>query len=388
MGYIQKVVESMAGITNLGRMFDPERLDLGERMEELGLSPESLDVRHHFSQQLLYQMLQDCGHGAVVVVDPDVDDEAWQNLTKLRGFRPILMQQNPKEADSLKNEPWGHRLRIATEENLRDEINGSIAHKPTHDLIRGQWSCDEAAAAMNAFVIHTHPRSGSYLLVDLLNQIQEVDCLGEIFKHRFIELPERLRSQLDMKAWQRDADPLSYIGRCMELSTARALGFKLFATHNAVVRDYTLSSPFFRKVILRRNHFDTFISLQRATACGEWIRKKGSQASSSPHFSFDPKEFAKFLKWNEWSEDLIRPHLENNPHEFIEIEYEDVANRSAFSQLCPFLGISEPEPDQLRTKLEKQTTEPLKDLITNYSEMRAYLESNHRNLMPYLEARP
>ncbi|OBX36642.1 hypothetical protein A8U91_00985 [Halomonas elongata] len=68
---------------------------------------------------------------------------------------------------------------------------------------------------MNKFIIACLPRTGSYRLVDILNQQEGVVCHGEVFKKTGIELNDEYLKEVslteeDIK--RRDADPASFMG--------------------------------------------------------------------------------------------------------------------------------------------------------------------------------
>lgn len=258
---------------------------------------------------------------------------------------------------------------------------------PTLMPAKGQLSCDAAAKQKDCFVIYTNPRCGSYLLVDLLNRLSGVECLGEVFKPDNIELPPELRKQLPDGIQERNANPLGYLARCISLTQQEHAGFKLFTSHIDLVGRYVLSSPHFKKILLSRNNFDTYISLMRAEKSGIWLDRGKSAEPEDPSFVFDSHGFEQHLRRCNESAARFTSYSTEYPDHFIQVEYEEIVNREAFSRICPFLGLPMPSVGTLQSDMQKQVTEPLTQLVRNHAEMRAYLSTRHPELMPYLEAK-
>jgi len=226
------------------------------------------------------------------------------------------------------------------------------------------------------FVIFTYARTGSYFLVDMLNQIEGVKCYGELFKKNRIELPESIKRKVGMNAAERDRKPVSYLKSVFRNTSAQCMGFKLFPVHNNLIRTFTHGSESFKKIILVRNSFDVYISFERAKASGVWI-DHGNNKTVPVRIRFDPTEFSKICKWHRSCYAGVDQIINEGSANFLKIDYESVVDLSAFQSICPFLGIKASSIKQLSPRIKKQKTETLKELVINYQEMKNYIFDFH-----------
>ncbi|MEQ8365322.1 MAG: nodulation protein NodH, partial [Roseicyclus sp.] len=119
-----------------------------------------------------------------------------------------------------------------------------------------------------AFVLFAEMRTGSNYLEASLNELPDVDCLGEIYNPTFMghhNTFEMFGYDMD----RREADPLGLVD-AMIAGTDGLPGFRLFHDHDDRVVDRVLSDPKFAKIILTRNPLDSYVSRKIATATGQW----------------------------------------------------------------------------------------------------------------------
>lgn len=237
----------------------------------------------------------------------------------------------------------------------------------------------------NCFVIFSYPRSGSYLLIDLLNKIEGVKCHGEIFKNEAIELDEDIRNLFSWDVKQRDQRPHAYLSKIIDLSEGKAIGFKLLASQSKTMEVHMNGSDEFSKIILRRNVIDVYISLQRAKATGVWVDKGIPRPFEDASFLFEAEQFEHECHWHHKYYHRLECCAKKRPHRFLLIDYEEVVDRSAFERICPFLGVPTPPAQTLMSEMKKQTTEKMGDLIINIEEMKNYIRDRHPKLFPILE---
>jgi LPS sulfotransferase NodH len=123
--------------------------------------------------------------------------------------------------------------------------------------------------ARRLFVILTLPRTGSYLLMDLLQQLRSISCHPEIFKKPRLELHPGYTPRLKWTRVLRDANPLEFIYGVSNVDDSLASGFKLMYNHQQVVQEHVLGTSEFQKIVLMRNPIARFISRLRAEATGQ-----------------------------------------------------------------------------------------------------------------------
>ena len=206
------------------------------------------------------------------------------------------------------------------------------------------------------FIILTRSRTGSNLLVSLLNSHPSVYSEREIFAR----LNGRSYKNILSKVFSKQP---FYI---------KAKGFKIFYYHPIDGRSdkvfNALKSIEGLKVIhlKRRNIFRTLISRKIAGNQNVWWTTKTSKENSKK-VTFTVKEadegFNQTRCWEKEGDKIFKNH------DLITIYYEDLAsNREAtFRKITEFLGIKYSKP---KTSLKRQNYQEIKDLVTNYDEIR------------------
>lgn len=233
------------------------------------------------------------------------------------------------------------------------------------------------------FVILTMPRTGSYLLVDLLNQVPKLRCYGEIFKPGRLELDRESRQHVKWTIAKRDAQPIRYMRLLLALGDYEASGFKLFPEHNRRLWRHVTSASHIHKVVLSRHPLSRYISRMRAESTGRWVERKEDKrpSVSGVSFSFSPCHFERFLCHHDVFVSTQAEAISLRPSEYTAIDYEDVVSLRALGKICEALGLPAVDPTKIFPSLQKQTKEPLSELVTNYEEMETYLRVTHPTLL-------
>ena len=123
----------------------------------------------------------------------------------------------------------------------------------------------------NKFIIFSTGRTGSTLLVDLLNSNVDIFCDGEILKHRFLA-------------------PLNVLNIHSQKANKKIYGFKLLTHHIKDIqwsarRDSTaflqkLVDDGYKIIYLERKHrLNQSLSMMYAILRNDWHKKKGKQLS-------------------------------------------------------------------------------------------------------------
>jgi hypothetical protein len=166
-------------------------------------------------------------------------------------------------------------------------------------------------------LIFGRPRSGTTLLVHLLNQLDGMRCDGELL-HDFIPAPLRLLRDLPKRAG------------------ARAYGVKLLSYQMTEVQKIRLPLAFFDAVVaqgytilhLRRGTWAQTLSLAKAQGSGVYFVERAKSVPDS--IDLDPARFVESLAWNERMlafEDAVMAHV---PH--IRVDYETGLKDSGVQQ--------------------------------------------------------
>lgn len=227
------------------------------------------------------------------------------------------------------------------------------------------------------FVIVGVARTGSTLLLDLLNAHEQVIALGELFRgdgkigwdrwpFRTDQSPSLLRLH--------DAQPLEFLETAVFRRWPRevaAVGFKLFYYHartgpQAAVWAYLRREPDLAVIHLkRRNILEQYLSLQLAHATNVWSSLK-SVAPAEP-IRLGADDCLRHFQEVQAQEVACDAHFAD--HRILTVTYEDlVADRSAvMARVAAHLGL---RPGPLEAKVVRQRTQPLSRAIANYEELR------------------
>lgn len=228
------------------------------------------------------------------------------------------------------------------------------------------------------FLILTLPRSGSYHLAALLDSAPDLTCHGEIYKAERVELPPVLRARLggpgeDPAA--RDAAGPAFLA-ALEAAAApgRAVGFKAFPAQLRGLphRRALLFGRGRRRVILRRDPVETFLSLLRARAHGRWTRMTGEAPPPPATLRWRRAAFEAHLRLHRAFDDLAARMERERPHLCHAVDYAALDDPQTRARLLRFLG-SAAAPETLRSDRRRQHEGPPLAGVENAREMRADL---------------
>ena len=181
------------------------------------------------------------------------------------------------------------------------------------------------------FVIYGRPRSGTTLLVRLLDQVPEVRCNGELL-HYFL------------------LDPVGFLKRLPRRAgpDAKAYGIKLVSYHLLEIQRIRRPLSFFDRiggfgysvVHLTRDTWDQTLSLAKAQQSGLYFSKGRTEAQS---LRLDPDRFFDLLQWNA---DMLAYETEvmsHVPHHVVcyETGLKDADHhQSTIDDICRHLGVT------------------------------------------------
>jgi len=229
---------------------------------------------------------------------------------------------------------------------------------------------------MQKFVIVTHPRTGSYHLVDLLNSADDVRCFGEIFKKNYVELPSEVLDSLGMvgkDVGMRDDNPSQFIDRAFRTVGEPIVGFKAFPIHlkNSGIEALPLQ-PDWKVIFLKRNPLESYVSLVRAELTGVFINKaedRNREEVLNQQVYVDPSKLTKRLSWirslyNGWDK-LAEAR---GPTHATVIDYSELNCGRHQDIMLKFLGSSS-RATNLVSSRKRQFTAPFRQGIQNFDEV-------------------
>lgn len=234
------------------------------------------------------------------------------------------------------------------------------------------------------FVLICAERTGSNLLLGLINSHREVFAGGELFNPvlagkgvvDWALCPQEERAAM---ASLRRSDPPAFLWRLFEMAAGmghRHVGFKLMYGHADRLR--SMQQLFFtdRRLrvihLKRRNRLRRYLSEQRAKATGEWATGIDAAPKRLPKLQIDFEscifDFLHIEKKEAEYQALFRDH------DVIEVFYEDLERDpvAVGTAVLSFLGLQ--EMPEFAVRFTKSGTDPLSDAIVNYEQLKAHFD--------------
>jgi LPS sulfotransferase NodH len=225
---------------------------------------------------------------------------------------------------------------------------------------------DNRGEPVKKFVIFSSGRSGSTLLVELLNSNPAVHCDSEILKRKLFQ-------------------PKSLINARANLSGAKIYGFKLLSYQlrdiqsrikDKLVFIKDLQSEGFQLIHLRReNKFLQALSLMKAISQSKWHTTKTPNPSQK--LEIDIQQLDKLLL-NLYQLDLYEDYLmQAIPHLKISYENDLLDNKNhprTIAKISEYLGINAVKP---KSRLKKISSKAPSEMISNWDEVEYYLQHSH-----------
>ena len=213
------------------------------------------------------------------------------------------------------------------------------------------------------FVIFGYQRTGSTLLVNLLDSHPQIECEGELLLNRM-------------------AFPKHYLKYRARLSSNDIFGFKLLTPHfdyqkfdNPDQFMIDLNDSGYKIIKLKRNNiFRTALSLLYAINSGRFHFQQSSVNKEVQKINVDPSDLLEKLQWIEFTSLLTERVSKNIP--LMEIVYEDDLLNPAYHQvtvdrISDYLGIPHAV---VHTKLVKYTDD-ISQLISNVEEINSFIRN-------------
>ena len=234
---------------------------------------------------------------------------------------------------------------------------------------------------MQRFLVVSHARSGSNLLVRSLNAHPDIACFGELLKpqqglaelERLQVTPQELEELQRLRAEDTAGFAHAFFDAA-ERAGYDAAGFKLFYYHaredgRASIWDAIARQRQWRFVHLYRDDvFGTYLSRELALATNDWLKVAGK--SDDPDYdatiTVDVAAFRKFRRTLTASIEDARALLPGD--KTLVTTYEDFTGdfESGLSEVQRFLHV---EPRNIRPPLDKQARKSWREYVTNVDEV-------------------
>lgn len=218
----------------------------------------------------------------------------------------------------------------------------------------------------DAFVIFAEMRTGSNYLEATLNDLPDLNCLGEVYNPTFMGHHNTFEMHgIDMD--RREKKPLDLLDAIIENASDALPGFRFFHDHDPRVLDRILPDPRIAKVILTRNPLESYVSRRIATETGQW-RLTDMKHQKSAKVEFRLWEFETMLDDLQTFQIQLQRGMQSTGQAAFYIRYEDINDVEIVNGLARFLG-SDHGLEATNSKLKKQNPSDLSQKVENYDHM-------------------
>jgi len=206
------------------------------------------------------------------------------------------------------------------------------------------------------FLVLGRSRTGSNMLVDLLNQHPEITCAGEIFR------------TVEDGGWRSTLATL-------RSRPTRWSGFKMFYYHASGSHGEELWAHLAEDDALpvihlkRHNVLRTAVSREQAVQNSQWVARGENQPVREKHpVTLAPDALEQDFRRTRAHEARFAERFAGHP--YVEVEYEGLASApvTTMGRVTHLLGLG-PAPD-LKVVTKRQNPEPLPQLLANYADLK------------------
>ena len=241
--------------------------------------------------------------------------------------------------------------------------------------MHGEQNNSQPLALVSAeyFVILAAMRTGSNLLQSNLNQFRDVLCLGELFNPAFVGVNMPGKSNRPFAGFaradveRRDRDRMGFFDRLHAAVEGKIFGFRMFAGQDDALLDIILRNSNCRKVVLKRNALDSFISLQIANKSSKWLSRNPDRVQEE-RVRFSMKRFLRYLEQNEGFYGYCEAVIRDTGQDCYPIQYEQLKDLQELNRLARFVG-SRHSKKKIKERIFKQTLPGLAHKVVNYDAM-------------------
>ena len=211
------------------------------------------------------------------------------------------------------------------------------------------------------FCIFAEMRTGSNFLETALNQLDGVQCLGEVFNPEFVGYPNRTEL-LGLSQTERDRDPRRLLSRLVDGEGAVS-GFRFFHDHDHRVADLVLEDPACGKILLSRDPLESYASWKIARETGQW-KLTNLKRRRTARIEFDTDEFLERYDEHGAFRARIWRRLKVTGQTAFLLSFEDLKSLDVLNGLAAWLGVSS-RLGKLPGDLKRQNPESIFEKVSN-----------------------
>lgn len=216
----------------------------------------------------------------------------------------------------------------------------------------------------NKFVIISRSRTGSTLLMTLLNNHKNIICEGELF--------QRLNGKSCKQIWNSSFSK--------QPKNIRQVGFKLFYYHpfddDKSVWDFILKDKNITIIhLIRKNKLKSLVSREIAELTNKWAEysyNKDAIKIEDKMISLNYYSCLKSFEKIEFYENKTRNQF--SEHNFLEIDYENLVEQEE-KVIRDIFKLLKVEYQKVTASNKKQNPEGLKKLIINYEDLKTQFKN-------------
>jgi hypothetical protein len=231
---------------------------------------------------------------------------------------------------------------------------------------------------LSKFVIFTSGRSGSTLLVDLINSNPDVYCDGELLKRR-VAFPYALVKKFEKNATQ------NVYG--FKLLSYQLLNVQTGIKDKKSLMDKLVYEENYKLIYLdRENKAKQALSIIYGFYRGKWHNENGKSNNKTAAFELDPTVFLKFLTELDILEKFEKSIIANYPHLYLSYEKDLRSEENRISTMKRVYDFLEVPYVESNTTLNKVTPSELSSMISNKTDVIDFLKNTpYSHYIPTLE---
>jgi len=234
----------------------------------------------------------------------------------------------------------------------------------------------------NRFVIVTHQRSGSNMLVSMLDSHPEIKCFGELMR----ATPGWMRREgyrgalrtlekvdpIFREDHYRFSHPYEFVEAVFETARRKICGFKQHLDQNPAFLKQLIHDPGWNVLVLQRENSLAQYSSQKITqVTGQGSLPRGAKVIRAT-VEFKEREFVKFVnqKTKEW--DGVFAALKAAGKSYLQVYYTELLSPQTATRMLEFLGV---DPGvNIKPGTEKRNSSDILSRFTNQEAAAATLE--------------
>lgn len=235
------------------------------------------------------------------------------------------------------------------------------------------------------FVILTAPRSGSNMLVSILDAHPQITCFGELMRKTAPDMARdgyrgalKALSRVDPRFRDDEVrfnEAAAFLDEAFtKLASSSIVGFKLMLAQHKDLMRQLIDDPTWTKIVLRRaNTLAAYSSEKIAKITGQGSVREGTEVKRAKAL-FEPKPFGRFMKRRKQQYEGVYSRLEASSQTYLDLEYLELVSGDGVRRILDFLGADPNRAAPPRTI--KRNPSNLLERFENPDDVACYLRNN------------